>query len=75
MSAACPFCGDEREPIHHKEKPDDGLRPEYIHTYCCQCCGAQGALSSSQEGAMTLWNNREAPGSSEPWRIQFGKIT
>lgn len=71
---ACPFCGDERT-VLHSDKPDDGLKPVRIHQLICVCCGARGPLSSKARGALTLWQNREAPGSSEAWRKQFEKIT
>ncbi len=75
MSAACPFCGDERKPYLHGERPNDGEKPREIYTACCQCCGAQGPLSTSKEGAWDLWDNREAPGSSAVWREQFKDLT
>ncbi len=73
MSAPCPFCGDEREPLIFT----GGRTPppiEYCYQATCRNCSATGPDSSSKEGAITLWNNREAPGSSEVWRKQFEKI-
>ncbi len=71
MTAPCPFCGDERAP----EPLPRWFNGSKIYHAECPCCGARGPYSSTQPGALTLWNNREAPGSSEAWRKQFEKIT
>ncbi len=71
MSAPCPFCGDEREPEHDSTR---GMGPPMFHYYSCQSCFASSPHSATKKGAITLWNNREAPGSSEVWRKQFEKI-
>lgn len=73
MSAPCPFCGDERAPLIHEENPGDGGKN--LHMACCMCCGAQGPVSKTVDGAITLWNNRENPGASRAWRLQYEKIT
>ncbi len=75
MSAACPFCGDDRGTMPHSFKPDDGLKPKWLHKRTCMTCGADGPVSSTKRGALTLWSNREAAGSSAVWRKQFEKIT
>lgn len=72
MSAACPFCGDDREPTVEYVSPSPS-RGNRLFAWCPSCY-ARGPLSATEAGALTLWQNREAPGSSEPWRIQFEKI-
>ncbi len=71
MSAACPFCGDEREPSIGVDAEEP---PGYYYAECL-CCSARGPSTPKEKSdAITLWNNREARGSSEPWRKQFEKI-
>ena len=67
MTAACPFCGDEDKPVP--------IPVIFKFNAVCPNCGATGPLAKNPKGALTLWNNREAPGSSEAWRKQYEKIT
>lgn len=69
----CPFCSDTR-PAEHVIEParyDVGA----IHHYECVCCGAEGPVSSSQIGALTLWNARYLGDNSKQWRVDFAEET
>lgn len=72
----CPFCGEDKMGVnHHKEKPDDGLKPRYIHTICCNRCGAQGPWESTKRRAMRIWNKRQPAGEGAKWLKEFGPIS
>ena len=74
MTTPCPFCGDEREPLiftHGRTAPP----VEHVYKANCRNCFSTGPESASPAGALTLWNNREAPGSSAVWREQHKLIT